>query len=209
MLLGELARGVRVAWIGRDVLVHGPRRQRPPAARAHRLEPPRGQVLLVPGAGAHAAVLRAVVDALAVDHHGRRQDQPGDPAPRHRGEQHRGPERVDRHVVGEVLDVDAEADLGRLVHDGVGAVQGALDGVLVPHVTGSDVRAAAQVEAPHLVPGVAQQPGDVSPDETGRAGDHDLHPVTVTTAHLAESFKFLTGRPARMRAGFDGPAPPT
>lgn len=119
--------------------------------------------------------------------------------PRHRGEQHRGPEGVDRHVRRQVGHVDAQADLGRLVHHGVGSGDRAGDGVLIPHVAHRDVLAAAQVESSHLMPGVAQQPGDAAPDETGRAGDHDLHLATVSAPCPGESFTILTERPAGTR----------
>ena len=77
------------------------------------------------------------------------------------------------HVVGDVLEVDAEADHGRLVADGVDAVQRALDGLGV-----ADVVAVGEIEHPDVVPVLAQRIDDVRADEAGATGDED-HGRTV------------------------------
>ena len=95
LFLRDLADRVGIARVQRRGLGHRHRAQLAAAPRAQRLEPGSGQVLLGSPRRAYRAVLRAVVAALAVDHHRGGKDQPGYLAPPHLRQQHRGAGHVD------------------------------------------------------------------------------------------------------------------
>ena len=95
--------------------------------RARRLEPAGGERRSAARRGRDRAVRGAMPDALAVNDHRAREREPLDAGARHRGEQHRGPGIVRRRVVGQVLHVDAEPDLGGEMHHRLDAAQRAID----------------------------------------------------------------------------------
>jgi len=182
VFLAHLAGGIGVAWIERRVLGHRGRRQRAPAPRAARLETAGGQVVRIAGRWPDAAVSRAVVGALAIDHHGGGQHQAVDVVAAHGLEQHGGAGDVHVHVGGQVGDVHAEAHHGRLVTHRVDAVQRVVHRRRIAHVTdhqfpGHVVRPGGVygrgegVEATHLVTRCQQGLRDMGADESGGAGD--------------------------------------
>ena len=124
--LGELRRGVHVARVEPVILGHRLGVEWPAAARARRLVAPGVEVGDGARAGTDHAVGDAAVPALAVDDHARRQhDAPGEAALVQRAQQARRAAVVARHVLVDVGEVDAEADLGGLVAHGVDAVEDA------------------------------------------------------------------------------------
>ena len=89
-------------------------------------------------------------------------------------------------VVGDVAEVDAEADHRRLVADRGDAVDGAGDDVGVAHVALDELGARVEVVGPlavrggqqqvehaDLVAALQQRVDDVRADEAGAAGDED------------------------------------
>ena len=120
VLLGELRRGVHVARIERMILGDGLGRERSTAVRARWLVATRVEILDLPRAGSHESVRRAPVAALAVDDHRRGQDDTaGERAIMQGAQQDGGAEVVAADVRSDVGEVDAEADLGRLMADGI------------------------------------------------------------------------------------------
>ena len=98
----------------------------------------------------------------------------------------RGAEVVVGDVVGDVAEVDAEADHRRLVADRGHAVERAGERVGIAHVALDELGARVevvgplavrgfeqQVEHPHLVALLEQGVDDVRADEAGAAGDED------------------------------------
>ena len=126
VLLGELGRGVDVARVERRVLGHRLGLERAAADRARRLEAAGVEVL-----GARAG--RAGRSRAPGSGSGPRRRRPcsrraraaGEAARGERAQQHRGAEVVVGDVVGDVAEVDAEADHRRLVADRGHAVDGA------------------------------------------------------------------------------------
>ena len=132
-------------------------------------------------------MLGAAVAALAVDDHARGQHERAVEAARgERAQQLRRPEVVVGDVVGDVAEVDAEADHRRLVADRGDAFQRALEHVAVAHVALDELGALVevvgplavrgleqQVEDPHVVTLLEQGVDDVGADEAGAAGDED------------------------------------
>ena len=104
--------------------------ERRTAHRARWFEPTGLEVGDRPGAGPDHAVLVAAVATLAVHDHRRRQHDPAGEAELVQDRQpDRGADVVVGDVVADVGEVDPEADAGRLVADGVDAVEGAAPGI--------------------------------------------------------------------------------
>ena len=164
----------------RGVLGDDRGRQGRSARRAARLEAPGVQVGGDPWPRAHPAVFGAVVGTLAVDDHRGGQHQAGHAVPGHGGQQHGRAVHVDRGVVGQVGDVDAEPDLGGLVQHRVHPRQQCVQRGRVADVPRADLRPVTQVERDDLVAGYPKGLGDVAPDETGGAGDQCPHPADVS-----------------------------
>jgi hypothetical protein len=79
-------------------------------------------------------VAGAAVGALPVHDHRAGQDQPGDAAAGHPGQQHRGAQIVAGHVLRQVGQVHAQAHHRGVVHDDVDPTQDGGDHVLVPDI---------------------------------------------------------------------------
>ncbi len=125
MFLVELGRGVDVAGVDGGGLGHGDRRERRAAHGARWLEVALFQCADRAFARAHGAVFRARIRAFAVHDHAAREDEPArEPRVVQRAQQHRRPEVVVRDVLGDVAEVDAEADHGGLMADGIDAADG-------------------------------------------------------------------------------------
>ena len=137
-------------------------------------------------------MLRAARQPLAVHDHAARQDEATSelPSPQ-RLQQHRGAGVVGPDVVGDVGEVDAETDLGRLVAHGVDAVDRGGHPVGIHDVDRSEVdpgevgRGSDEVEHPHLDAGGQELLADVRADETGATGDEDLHPPMIAAVDAA------------------------
>ena len=99
--------------------------------------------------------------------------RPTVPALRDRAQQHGRTHVVVTHVRRDVVQIDTEPDLRRLVADRVDAVQRPLDRRRV-----ADVVAVAQIEHADVVAGRAQGIDHVRADEAGAAG-HEDHGSTV------------------------------
>ncbi len=97
------------------------------------------------------------------------------------------PRSLELHVVGRVVEVDAEPDLRGLVHDDVDPVHGPIGRRTIAHVAdhqvdggihlrGSAVHVGAQrVEHPHVGAAGQQVAHDRAADESGTACDEDSH----------------------------------
>jgi hypothetical protein len=141
------------------------------------------------GAGARqrvdGPVVGAVVAALAVDHHRRRQHQTLAAGGEHLGEQHRGAVVVVAGVGRRVGGIDARADDGGLVAHHVDAREQRRQGGRVADVehlaVGRRFGAGAvrgrehRVDGDHVVAGVAQSGPHPGPDEARRAGQQNSH----------------------------------
>nr|BFF14847.1 hypothetical protein GCM10025699_61500 [Microbacterium flavescens] len=210
MLLGQLRDRVDVAGVERGVL--GDQLRLEQIARlVARVEDAGVEVRDAARRGALGAAVAGAVAALAVDDHRRRDDQPVDARSIHRGEHDGGAELVRRHVVGGVLEVDAEADLRRLMADGVDSDQRGVDDVGVAHVAvhevdplveggGAAVHVGAQrVEHPHAPPAPEGLLDDGRADEPGTTGDQQQAgearrgPVGARVGHSAVR-RAATGR---------------
>ncbi len=103
-------------------------------------------------------------------------------------EQHAGPERVHRGVLGGLVHALADSDPGREMDDGVDPVDRAADDVGVAHVAGNQLDVSVQIVGPlgavvhlldeavehaHAVSGSDELVGEVRADEAGSAGDED------------------------------------
>nr|BFE70066.1 hypothetical protein GCM10020092_033670 [Actinoplanes digitatis] len=156
------------------------------------------------------AVYGAGVRAFAVHDHRAGQHESVHTGPGHLGEQHGGAEIVAADVLRQIVEVDAHADHGRLVHDRLDAAQRVGDRGPVPDIgpvhrsTVDGVRrrggvcgGMADVEDADLVPGVLEGGGHVGADETGAAGHEYVgHGPTLGTArrHRRRSAKHVSGR---------------
>ena len=161
--------------------------ERRAAGRAGRLEAAGVEVRGRARRRAHDAVLGAGVAALAVDDHAGGEHQPaGEAARGKRLEQDGGAEVVVADVVGDVLEVAAEADHRRLVTHRGHARHRAGDGVRVAEVALDPLGAGVQVVGPlamrvgqqhvehaDFVAAVEQRVDDVRADEAGAAGHED------------------------------------
>ena len=130
----------------------------------------------------------ARVGALAVDDHRAGQHQAAHAGAGHRGEQHRGAEVVAADVLGQVVEVDAQADHRGLVHDRVDAAQrgarpragsrrsptGTRESCTIRRRRAAVRGRMPAVEDGHLVPGRDQGRGDMGADESGPAGHEDM-----------------------------------
>jgi len=192
VLLGDLARGVGVARVQRRVLGHCGRGQRARAPRAAGLEQSGRQVRLIARGGLDAAVRRAVVRALAIDHHRRGQHQPADIVAAHRLQQHGGAGDVHVGVGRQVGQVHAQADDRGLMTDGVDTVKRLVHRPLVADVADHErpaevVRPAGvhrrgqRVETTHLMARGQQGLRDVGSDEPRRTSHQNAHTWEPTT----------------------------
>ena len=172
VLLRQLARRVGVPRVQGGVLAHRRPRQRRIAARAARLEYARFQVGCGPGKRPHAAVTRAFVGALAVDHHGRGENETGHLPASHGVEQHRGAGHVDVRVEREVGQRHAEPDHGGQVTHGVHAVERVVHRGRVTNVPHAKIAFVRDIRGPAIVDRGAQrvEAADLMP---GRR--HGLH----------------------------------
>ncbi len=171
--------------MGADLADQG-RGEKTAAGRAGRLEPAGRQVIREARAGCHRTVLDAQAEALAVDHHRAGERQPGDAHAGHGGQQHGRPMVVRVGVVGQVLHVHPEPDLGREVAHPVDSSERRLDRGAVAHVpddqrrversnrTPVDVR-AQRVEHQHVVAAGEQHVQHGPADEPGAAGEQHPH----------------------------------
>ena len=121
MLLVELGRGVDAARLGRRVLAdRGAARAAAPQRGQGGSKRPASRSAGARGAGRTSPWRRAQVAALAVDDHAAGEDQrAAEVGARQRREQPRGAEVVGGDVVGDLGEVEAEADHRRLVADRV------------------------------------------------------------------------------------------
>ncbi len=125
-------------------------------------------------------------------------------------EQHRAPEVVVVHIVGDVVEIDTEADHRGLMGDGVDAGDGCLDrgrvGDVAPDILRRritplgprPVRSRKQhVEHPDLVTVVHEGVDDVRSDEAGAAGHEHAHQARTRgkrTVKIAPPESFCTSR---------------
>ena len=127
-------------------------------------------------------------DAFAVNHHRTRQRQPLDARARHAGEQLGGAGIVGGRVVGQILHIDAEADLGGEMQHGLDAAERAIERARVAHIRGHAVRrrraasrpvrmhvGAQRIEHAHLMAARQQLAQHMLADEAGAAGEKNLH----------------------------------
>ena len=152
----------------------------------------------------HAAAVRRPVGALAVDRHRRRHHQLAQlgAALDDAFEQHRGAERVHRHVALDLVHRLADAHGRGLVEDRLDAVERARHGRAVAHVADQQLgaagsrcagRCAASARAPAgsrlsstrtRVARGDERVHEVRADEAGAAGDEDLHAASLPTLPL-------------------------
>jgi len=133
-------------------------------------------------------MLRAVVTALAVDHHRGGEHQPPDVAPAHGLQQHGGAGDVDVAVLRQVGQVHAQADERGLVADCVDAVQRSRDQLRVPDVADDQLgpgrpvirhavvdRRVQRVQSAHVMALRQGRVGDMRADEAGGASNEYPH----------------------------------
>jgi hypothetical protein len=159
------------------------------------------ELLLRPDPRSKAGLARARVAVLplAVDRHGRGDEQLADPvAPLQRLLEDDGrADRVDRRAPLDLVHRLPDADGGREVDDRVDAVEGIPHRITVAHVAGLELHLRVEVvrrlavrvhlrvevvERAHLV-AVGEEPvGEVRADEAGAAGDQDIHGAREATS---------------------------
>ena len=190
VFLAEFAARVHVARIDGVLLRDQHRRQRRAGRLIDGVKSARVEVGRTARRGPGKPV-RALIAALPVDNHRRRQNQTTDARARHRGQKYRGPDLVAVDVVRRIGEVDTKADLRGLMADDVDAIEGrstgggigdVADQQLDPRVDRrwASVHIGAQrVEHPHAVAAFERSGDDGAADETGSAGHEHVRSELV------------------------------
>ena len=166
------------------------------ADRAGRLEFSGRQRRRVARRGRDRAMLGTAAEPFAIDHHRACEGEPHDIGARHRGKKFGRAGIVRGRIVGQVADIDAEADFCGQMNDGIAPSDCAIERVAVAHIGHNEVDSgrrrpcpsvavnvrAQQIQDRDVMPAREQFAQDMLSDESRAAGQKHPHDQRLVMA---------------------------